>query len=96
MIEATETFLVVYTSWELKNVQNPDVSAEKMNTSPDSRIRMPKQTSAPHILLYSCDFFSKLVSRRSLFCRIDFFSKLDTIERLRDVLAIMIKWQLEW
>lgn len=62
-----------------------------MNTFPDSRIRMPKQTSAPQSLLYSCDFFSKFVLRRFLFCRIDFFSKLVIIDRLRDVLAIMIE-----
>jgi hypothetical protein len=35
-------------------------------------MRMPKQTSAAHILLYSKDFIIGLFLRRSLFWRIDF------------------------
>lgn len=41
-------------------------------TRPVSLMRMPKQTSAPHILLYSKDFFIRLVLRRPRFWRIDF------------------------
>jgi hypothetical protein len=60
-----------------------------MITLPDSRIRIPKQTSAPHISLYSCDFFSRFVLRRSLFCRSDFLSTLKFFDRTRDVVAIV-------
>jgi hypothetical protein len=61
-----------YTSLDPTNAQNPEASAEKIYTRPVSLMRMPKQTSAPHILLYSKDFFIRLVLRRSRFWRIDF------------------------
>jgi hypothetical protein len=32
---------------------------------------MPRHTPAPHDLLYSCDFFSSDILRRSLFCHSD-------------------------
>lgn len=61
-----------YTSLDPRNAQNPEASAEKIYTQPVSLMRMPKQTSAPHILLYSKDFFIRLVLRGSRFWRIDF------------------------
>jgi hypothetical protein len=50
----------------------PKHQRKKIYTRPVSLMRMPKQTSAPHILLYSKDFFIRLVLRRSRFWRIDF------------------------
>jgi hypothetical protein len=61
-----------YTSLDPTNAQKPEASAEKIYTRPVSLMRMPKQTSAPHILLYSKDFLIRLVLRRSRFWRIDF------------------------
>jgi hypothetical protein len=44
---------------------------------PVSLICIPKQTSAPHILLYSEAFFIKLALQRSHFWRIDFLLGLE-------------------
>lgn len=79
----------VRTSWELRNDQKPEVSAEKINTLPDRRRRMPKQTSASHILLYSSAFFSSPNLRRSLFCRSDFFSDRDLFDCSWGIRAII-------
>jgi hypothetical protein len=65
------------TNCDPTNVQKPEASAEKMYTWPLSLIRIPKQTSAPHILLYSDDFFIRLVLRRSRFWRINFLLALE-------------------
>lgn len=72
--------------------QNPDVSAEKMNTFPESRIRMPRHTSAPHLLLYSCDFLSRDILRRSVFCRNDFLVTLEVFDGPLEFLVIMTEW----
>ena len=69
------------TSCEFKLDQNPVESARKVKTWPESLIRIPKQTSASHILLYSYAFFLRPLFRRSFICRIDF---------LRDVEALRI------
>lgn len=69
-----------HTSWDPRKSQNPDASAERMNTWPVSRSRIPKQTSASHILLYSRAFFIKLDLRRHCFCRINFLFEEDRCE----------------
>jgi hypothetical protein len=60
-----------------------------MNTFPDCRMRIPKQTSAPHISLYASAFFSRHDLRRSLFCRSSFFSTLEGFARF-EILAIIL------
>jgi hypothetical protein len=79
---------VLIETW--RNDQNPDESAEKINTSPNSQIRIRMQTSAPQIslyYLYYCNLFSRAIYRRSLFCRIGL---LETFDILQGVPAIMI------
>lgn len=61
--------------------QNPEASAERINTWPVSRRRMPKQTSASHILLYSLAFFIRLVLRRLCFWRFAFLLEVDRLGR---------------
>lgn len=55
------------TSWELRKAQNPEASAERMYTWPVSRRRMPRQTSASHILLYLHAFVIRVDLRRRCF-----------------------------
>lgn len=67
------------TSCEFKLDQNPVESARKVKTRPESLIRIPKQTSASHILLYSYAFFMRPLFRRSFICRIDFLRDAEAL-----------------
>lgn len=64
--------ILQHTNCEARKAQNPEVSADKICIWPVSRMRMPRHTSASHILLYSHAFFIKLCLRRHRFWRIDF------------------------
>lgn len=67
------------TSCEFKLDQNPVESARKVKTRPESLIRIPKQTSASHILLHSYAFFMRPFLRRSFICRINFLRDVESL-----------------
>jgi hypothetical protein len=77
------------TNCEARKAQNPEVSADKICIWPVSRMRMPRHTSASHILLYSHAFFIKLCLRRHRFWRIDFLLA-KVVDRLELKTAIAI------
>lgn len=68
-----------HTSCEFILDQNPVESARKVKTRPESLIRIPKQTSASHILLYSYAFFMRPFLRQSFICRIDFLCDVEAL-----------------
>lgn len=60
-----------------------------MNTWPVSRKRIPRQTSASHILLYSHAFFIRLDLRRHCFWRFAFLLEPDRLGRVFEVVVIV-------
>lgn len=78
-----------HTNCEPRKAQNPEASADKMNTWPVSRTRMPTQTLASHTLLYSDAFFIRLDLRRPCFWRMDFLTDLDRLEWVGDAEAML-------